>query len=270
MVSSVYSEFIAGIGSSAMVTLLFHPMDTIRINQINTKHSILPLSRKLFNDNFLGQNSLIKYSRGILRFYRAMPISCLAYSATYGVYFPISHHFKNENYFDCPHKYLLYMISTVPATCCAMTVTNALWTIKSIQISSVKNMSIKQSASKIYNTSGIVGFQKGLLFGYLNGMNGMITFTLYDILKDMTGAQSSIEYSLCSGVSKTCAYVITFPIFALKIKHQISQDTIVNVLLKQRYTFKSMYYGLSMTLLQMVPRTAVLMVLYEKIKSFLI
>lgn len=261
---SVYNEFIAGIGASTLATMVFHPLDTVRINQINTKLSISTVVKNLYNEVTV-QNK----RGGLMRFYRALPIGCLAYSTTYGVYFPINQHFKNEDYFNCSHKYILYMMSTIPATLCSMTLTNSLWTIKSVQISTPTKMSILQSASKIYNTSGILGFQKGLLFGYLNGLNGVITFTLYDIFKDMTGAQTSIEYSLCSGLSKTCAYFVTFPIFALRIQHQITQDTIVNVFLKQIKTLRTVYCGLSMTLVQMVPRTSLMMVIYEQIKSLL-
>lgn len=261
-------EIIAGLGSGALVTVFFHPLDTIRINQIKTKDSILKVFRNLYINNEVESQTFIKkHIYGALRLYRALPIGCLAYSITYGIYFPINQHFKNQDYLHCSHKYLLYMMSTIPATTCSMTITNPLWTIKSVQISAPQPISIFQSAAQIYKTSGIMGFQKGLLLGYLNGLNGVITFTLYDIFKDAFGSESSIDYAMCAALSKTCAYFITFPIFSLRIQHQITQDTLVNVFIQQAKSLRTLYCGLTMTLLQMVPRTSLMLVLYEKIKT---
>lgn len=255
--SPIHIELFAGLTSSATSSLIFHPFDTIRINQINKKWPISTTVKYLLGD---------ARPRTVFRsLYNAMPVNCLAYSATYGIYFSVNRHFKNENYFGCSHPYMLYATSSIPATLCSMSVTNPLWTIKSVQMSSCE--SAFRVMSKIYKTSGLCGFQKGLLFGYLNGMNGVITFTLYDICKDLFNAQTSVDYLVCSGLSKTCAYFITFPIFALRIKHQITQDTLTNVFLKQVSAPRTLYYGLLMTLVQMVPRTCVMIVLYEKFKN---
>lgn len=249
-VEEMYLEFMSGLGSSALAATIFHPFETIKINQINSKKSIGVVVKKLIADG------------GVRQFYRSLPIGCAAYASTYGIYFPINRYIKNkcENSTSC-HKYVGYMLATIPATFVAMSVTNPMWTIKSVQATTCEKLSIFECAKKIYASSGPLGFQRGLLFGYANGLNGIITFTLYDIFKDLMDAKTSTDYSICSGLSKTLAYFITYPILVLRIKQQIEQDTMKNVIMRQ--SFKSVYYGLPITLAQMVPKTALMMVLYE-------
>lgn len=255
----IYTELLAGLSASIISSAVFHPLDVIKINQIHRKESILTICRRLYKSNAGKFNNLC-------RFYKALPINCLAYSLTYGIYFPINKYFKTENPLDIQYKYMLYMISTFPATATAITVANPLWTIKSIQMANDRPITIRDCIKDVFNRNGLLGFQKGLFFGYLNSLNGILTFTLYDILKDQINAQTSTQYSICSAISKTIAYFITFPILSLRIQQQISQETFRNILVRQ-FSFKnfsSNYYGLSVTLIQMVPKTMLMMVLYEK------
>lgn len=252
---SLYQEFFAGFLASSLSTIVFHPLDIIRIKQISEKTTITTVCKSIYSN------------AGLRGFYRALPIGCLAYSITYGVYFTASRHFKNANYLNTSDKYMLYLFSSIPATICSITATNALWTIKSTQISSPEKLSLFQSASHIYKTYGFFGFQKGILFGYLNGLNGIITFVLYDIFVDLMKATTSTEYALCSGSAKTIACFVAFPLFSLRIQQQINQKSICGALVQQLKSWKTIYCGLPLSLVQMVPRTALMMVLFEALKK---
>ncbi|AUQ43953.1 hypothetical protein [Esparto virus] len=253
--STYFNEFIAGFLSSMIATIILQPLDSIKMNQIARKNGIISTIKTIYN------------THGITQFYRALPINCMAYSITYGIYFPINKYIKDENPLNIQSKYLQFLMATIPPTMISLTFTNPLWVIKSIQSQATEpKQTIYGTIKYIYKHNGLVGFQRGLLFGYLNSINGVLTFTMYDILKDLFKANTSFEYATYSAIAKTFAYFISFPIYALRIRQQVNQKSIAwNIKTAIHDPFKSIYFGLSLTLLQMVPKTAILLVLYEMI-----
>lgn len=141
----------------------------------------------------------------------------------------IKEHIQTQN------KYALFTFATIPPAIVAMTVCNSLWTIKANQI--VHGIS-KFSYSYFY---------KGLAYGYLNNLNGVITFTLYDIMKEYGN-----HYTLYALVAKTIATVICFPIFTLRIRTQVGSTT-------HTHLFK----GLMCTLAQQLPKTTLMLTILE-------
>lgn len=144
-----------------------------------------------------------------------------------------------------------------------------MWTMKSVYIVSHKNDSIFTCAHRIYKTNGIMGFQRGLIMGYANSLNGIITFTLYDILKDISNVYlidycENTKIFTCSTISKSVACFMTFPIFACRIHHQINQTK--TILHTFRYVCSNplkMYSGLLPTLIQTIPKSSITFLLNE-------
>lgn len=242
----------AGFFSSIFATVLLYPLDSLKLNQINDRTTVRSTIKNLYREG------------GIARFYRSLPISAVAYALTYTIYFPINFYCKQNNFLHIENENLKYLVATIPSSLFSLTITNSLWTLKSVQSTSMENRSIFHHACSIYKKSGWMGFNKGLLFGYLNSVNGIINFTLYDILKSKFNAQTSWDYALCSATSKTCAYFISYPLLTLRIRQQINQKTLQQTLVAVcKEPFTHLYFGLTMTLLQMIPKSTLMMVLYE-------
>lgn len=77
--NSVYKEMLAGLGGSMMSTILLHPIDTIKLNQIVQQKPFLYTIRTMYGTN---NNWHI--------FYRALFVNVAAYSSTYSIYFAIN------------------------------------------------------------------------------------------------------------------------------------------------------------------------------------
>lgn len=139
-------------------------------------------------------------------------------------------------------------------------------------IVSKHNDGIFAHANRILKTNGIRGFQKGLLLGYANSINGTITFTMYNVLKDVLNKPQFTEITndhtktiVCSVMSKVFAYLLTFPIFACRIQHQIQQKSITTALKTVFSTPSKMYSGLAPTLLIAIPKNTIMFVLKENL-----
>ena len=250
------NEFFAGFIASIISTIILQPIEAIKTNQIANRTNILTTMKSIYQQH------------GLRQFYRTMSISCFAYGSSYGIYFPLNRYLKNENPFNIETRYLQYFMATIPPTLISLTLVNPLWVIKSVQSASQpnENMTILTSARQIYKNYGLYGFQRGLIFGYLNSINGVITFTLYDILKDKFNATTTLEYAAYSSLAKTSAYLISFPLFALRIRQQINQHSMLwNMRSALNEPIAKLYSGLSLTLVQMIPKTVIMLILYEEI-----
>lgn len=171
-------------------------------------------------------------------------------------------------------KTLQYFVATIPPTIASLTLTNPLWVVKSVQAASLNidghHPTFSRCMKQVYRKHGLYGFQKGLLFGYLNSVNGIITFTLYDVFKDYFNVDTSVGYASCSSISKTLAYFISYPLLVIRTRQQIQQINIKIAFAEiYREPFRHLYFGLTPTLVQMVPKTALLLVLYENVLKLL-
>lgn len=239
------SHLLSGFLSSTLTTLLLHPLDVIRLSQIANDTKLIPTIRNL--------------GGGL---YRALPISLAAYVSTYSIFFPCNTYLKLHTPFE--NKYALYTFATIPPSLIAMSVCNPLWTIKAHQVAN--GGTLISSLRHVYETSGYVGFYKGLLFGYLNSLNGIISFALYDIFKDNVQA-TSINYIWCSLASKTIATLVCFPVFALRIRQQVDQMSLGQTMAS--VIRRPLYNGILATLAQQLPKHTILLFTFETINNIL-
>lgn len=274
--SQHFYEIIAGAISSCAATVILQPFDVIRITQMANETTLLFTLREIYNSN--NEKSRI---RRLGNFYRALPISMMAYMLTYSIYFPINSYLKRENPLDLESSYLIYIFASIPPSIISMSIVNPLWVIKARQVSNnFEHINIWNTIKIIYRQSGYRGFAKGLTFGYLNNINGIITFTLYDVFKDLIATSGNYSGSeqytawdlvICSLASKTIATIIAYPILALRIRHQTQPNQSMGKLLMSLFRKhpKTLYYGLTPTLAQQLPKNTITMVLYEFILRLL-
>lgn len=286
IINTSISDAVVGLTSSSLTSLILHPVDVVRLAQISNGTSLCNTIKKIYNSKNIvaSSTSCRQYLLKPLNFYRAVPISIIANGMTYSIYFPLNTYLKNEMSTHINNKYLLYMFATIPPSLFSMTVCNPLWTIKAKQISNRcgKMFSLRHTVRHIYVTSGFSGFYRGLMFGYINSLNGMLSFTMYDIFKDLlwqhNNRLNSLDYIMCSVVSKTIATVVCYPILVMRIRQQVYQlsvrETLKNMF-SSAYTTKhttvlytrSMFNGLLFTLAHQLPKNAILLVLYEFLRE---
>lgn len=259
--SLYFAQLYAGAFSSFIATVLLHPFDVVRLTQMANETSLKFTLKEIYR--CYGKTTVIGR---LSNFYRALPISLLAYVSTYALYFPLNSYIKRENPLNLNNRYMIYMFANIPPSMLTLTLFNPLWTIKAHQISNNFELrSVRNTISDIYRRYGCRGFTKGLLFGYLNSINGILTFTFYDIMKDLiTEPHTALDYTVCSLTSKTLATIIAYPLIVLRIRHQVTQKsfcaTFLTIFTKNPIT---LYYGITPTLLQQLPKTIIMMVIYE-------
>lgn len=260
-------DLIAGAVSSLISTFVMHPFDLVRLTQITNKTSILKTTSGILN----GTPS--SYFR-VFNFYQALPVSMFAYITTYSIYFPINSWFKSANPLGIENKYLLYTFSTIPPTMIAMTLVNPLWTIKTKQMPTQDNKfpTFRESYHQIIEKSGVRGLYKGMLFGYINNINGLISFSLYDSFKDLIKPDQQIEnttldFFICSVLSKSIATIVCYPFFKMRIQQQSDQVNTWSTIKTNVKAPSLLFNGLIITLLLQVPKNTILLMLFEFIKK---
>lgn len=264
-----FCEIIAGAISSCCATLILQPFDVIRLTQMVNETTLMFTIREIYNS---------RTKKSLLNFYRALPISLMAYTLTYMIYFPINSYLKRENLLELDSKWMIYIVANIPPAIISMTIVNPLWVIKSRQVTNnFQHIGIVNTAKSIYRTSGYSGFTKGLAFGYLTNIDGIISFTLYDVFKDLivattAGYQSvqdctTLDLITCSLASKTIATIVAYPILVLHIRQQTWDNQSHCKLLSSVFTEnpKTLYYGLTPALAQQLPKNTITMVIYENI-----
>lgn len=241
---------VAGFLAATATTLLLHPCDVIRLTQITQKMSFVITIQQLWTQR---------------SFYHALPISMLSYVATYCIYFPFNNYLKTLLGTTDIHPYIIFTLATIIPSLCSLTICNPVWTIKSQQIAD-RSLTCRQALRSIYERSGYRGFYKGLLFGYLNSMNGIIAFSLYDIFKDMlrdeTG-NTATDIFIASISSKTIATVLCYPFFVLRIRHQVLQGSLLKTMRTLTNCQSNIFQGLGISLVQQLPKNTLILLIYE-------
>lgn len=253
---SISHALYAGFISSIITTLILQPLDVTRLNQIAKKTKLMETITTI-------------YDEGFFTFYRALPISIMAYCASFSIFFPMSTYLKNTNFLNIENNFLKYLYANIPTSIISMTICNPLWTIKSNQVTAP--LTLMQATRKVYENFGYRGYYRGLLFGYLNNVNGILTFTFYDLFRDCfvvhsTGDITTWEILICSMSSKFLATIICYPLLVVRIRQQVGQDNVISMFnVKNGQQFKEIFYGLLVSLLQQVIKQIVLMILYEHV-----
>lgn len=81
---------------------------------------------------------------------------------------------------------LVHILSASCAGFAASTATNPIWFVKTrlqLDQNSKTEMTVKQCIRKIYRTSGVIGFYKGITASYVGISETVIHFVIYEALK---------------------------------------------------------------------------------------
>lgn len=137
---------------------------------------------------------------------------------------------------------------------------------------------------RVYLTSGVKGFYKGITASYFGITETIIHFVIYEAIKaklmevrahqteDEEGKKTRdfVEFMMAGAVSKTCASCIAYP-------HEVARTRLREEGSKYRSFFQTLgtvaqeegarglYRGLSTQLLRQIPNTAIMMATYEAV-----
>lgn len=267
-------EALTALIASLLTVIILHPLDVIRVTQQAYAYSFTNTISRI-GKSYKGDTKL----RRLSNFYRALPISMAAYILNYTIYFPLASWFKLNNPYTFNGNHILsYALCHLAVSVTTMTILYPLFTIRNIQITDHRKTSargptpsIRSSMKQIRQRSGWKGFYLGMTAAYITSLEEIITFTLYDSLRDyivLINWPSYLDYAMCAFVARTIAILVTYPFQVLQVRQQVHQ-------LRPRKTLKdinlgNVYHGLTPTMVQTVPRCVIMMVIYERLLHFFI
>ncbi len=135
------------------------------------------------------------------------------------------------------------------------------------------NLGFIQAVKKVYTTSGVKGFYKGLFISLILVINPVINFTIHSFLKvliEKSGRNKDLSIFLSGAFSKLCATIATFPFTTIKTNQQgkMKKKGILETILFIFFSYggRGFYKGLSSKLFYTILNTAIMFLLYDKIR----
>lgn len=180
---------------------------------------------------------------------------------------------------------LVHILSASCAGFTAATCTNPIWFIKTrlqLDYDAKNKMTVRQCIQRIYKTSGLIGFYKGISASYFGISETVIHFVIYEALKaklielrethpsEGKTSRDFAEFMLAGAVSKTVASCIAYP-------HEVARTRLREEGNKYRSFWQTLhtvwkeegkagiYRGLGTQLVRQIPNTAIMMATYEAV-----
>lgn len=180
---------------------------------------------------------------------------------------------------------IVHILSASCAGFAASTATNPIWFVKTrlqLDHSSKVKMTVRECIKKIYQTSGILGFYKGITASYFGISETVIHFVIYEAIKskindlrrthpsDSKTSRDFVEFMGAGAVSKTIASCLTYP-------HEVARTRLREEGNKYRSFWQTLflvwreegkaglYRGLATQLVRQIPNTAIMMSTYEAV-----
>ncbi|XP_031618796.1 mitochondrial carrier protein Rim2 isoform X2 [Contarinia nasturtii] len=178
---------------------------------------------------------------------------------------------------------IVHILSASCAGFAAATATNPIWFVKTrlqLDHNSEVKMTLRECVRKIYRTSGIIGFYKGITASYVGVSETVIHFVIYEAIKakinnlrrthpaDGKTSRDFVEFMGAGAVSKTVASCIAYP-------HEVARTRLREEGNKYRSFWQTLflvwreegkaglYRGLATQLVRQIPNTAIMMSTYE-------
>ncbi|GAU95397.1 hypothetical protein RvY_07021-2 [Ramazzottius varieornatus] len=185
-----------------------------------------------------------------------------------------------------PNSPLVHICSAGTAGISACTVTNPVWFVKTrLQLDQRKDGSLSalEVAKKIYRTSGVLGFYKGISASYFGVSETIIHFCIYETIKSKILAdhvrpgvledrstKDFVRFMGAAACSKTIASTLAYPHEVARTrlrqegtKYRSFWQTLSVVAKEEGY--RGLYRGLTAHLIRQIPNTAVTMCVYESV-----
>lgn len=134
---------------------------------------------------------------------------------------------------------LVHILSASCAGFAASTATNPIWFVKTrlqLDQNSKSQMSVTECIRKIYKTSGLIGFYKGITASYVGISETVIHFVIYEALKSKIVSEQVVDL-----VAHPCLthYHVDFPFTTFS---RLNLDKLILAMVKHLVTFWNLCY----------------------------
>lgn len=180
---------------------------------------------------------------------------------------------------------LVHIMSASCAGFVSASLTNPIWFVKTrLQLDYNANgkMTVSECVKRIYATTGMQGFYKGITASYFGISETVIHFVIYEALKkklneqrhahpsDDKTSRDFLEFMAAGATSKTIASIVTYPHEVARTrlreegnKYRTFWQTILTVWKEEGKA--GLYRGLGTQLVRQIPNTAIMMATYEAV-----
>ncbi|CAG9865214.1 unnamed protein product [Phyllotreta striolata] len=183
-----------------------------------------------------------------------------------------------------PDSPIVHVCSASCAGFMASTLTNPIWFVKTrlqLDFNRNSNVTAMEVVKRIYSTSGILGFYKGITASYMGISETIVHFVIYEAIKaeliahrshvsDEKSSKDFLEFMLAGAISKTVASCIAYPheVARTRLREEGSKYTAfwqtLGLVYKEEGT-RGIYRGLATQLVRQIPNTAIMMSTYEAV-----
>ncbi|XP_041981882.1 mitochondrial carrier protein Rim2 isoform X2 [Aricia agestis] len=179
-----------------------------------------------------------------------------------------------------PDTPIVHLSAASAAGFVSCTMTNPIWFVKTRLQLDGANVTAVQCIKRIYTTTGIRGFYKGITASYMGISETVVHFVLYEGVKARLAARDGpnaerrprdfLEFMAAGAFSKTVASCIAYPHEVARTRLREEGDkyrkfwqTLHTVWLEEGY--RGVYRGLGTQLVRQIPNTAIMMSTYEAV-----
>ncbi|CAG9831810.1 unnamed protein product [Diabrotica balteata] len=183
-----------------------------------------------------------------------------------------------------PDSPIVHVCSASCAGFMASTLTNPIWFVKTrlqLDFNRNSNVTAMQVVRRIYASSGILGFYKGITASYMGISETIVHFVIYEAIKakliahrshvsDERSSKDFLEFMLAGAISKTVASCIAYPheVARTRLREEGNKYTAFWQTLGLVYReegVRGVYRGLTTQLVRQIPNTAIMMATYEAV-----
>lgn len=224
-------------------------------------------------------------NEGFSALFKGLGPNLVGVAPSRAIYFFCYANTKNRlNSIWTPDTPLVHVCSAVTAGVTACTATNPIWFIKTrLQLDQKRGNSLttRQCIQNIYQTSGVMGFYKGISASYVGVTETVIHFVIYEAIKAKLLSNSNpnasetertytdfLRFMVAGACSKTTATCIAYPHEVVRTrlreegnKYRSFFQTLLLVAREEGH--RGLYRGLATQLVRQIPNTATMMATYE-------
>lgn len=277
------AHLLAGVVSGAVTAMLLHPLDTVKVK--------LQVADGIVNANkFPSVSGAVRdiwSNEGARGFYRGISPALFGAGAAWGLYFFFYESAKRrlsgerfEKLTPLAHAYAAWESGTA-----VVFLTNPVWLVKTrMQVEGSKGVggaapysSVSGAFREIVRTDGFTGLYRGLVPALCLTAHGVVQFTVYEALKEATPGADGTRLFTFGLMSKVLAAILTYPyqVAKARLQQRFAGVPEYNGLfdcakkIYHREGTRGFYKGFVANLLRVAPQSAVTLVIYETVLSYL-
>ncbi|XP_066149740.1 solute carrier family 25 member 32-like [Euwallacea fornicatus] len=285
-----YEHLIAGTTAGTVATLILHPLDLVKIRF--AVHDGIHGTPKY--SSITNAFVTIHRTEGFWGLYKGVKPNICGAGASWGLYFFFYNSIKNFIQGGNVNKPLgagYHLLAASQAGLTTLLLTNPIWVVKTqlcLQFSGIDKPNsyngMIDCLAKIYKTSGLRGYYKGLVPGIFGVSHGAVQFMVYEEMKNnyqyyynlpISKKLGTIEYLTFSASSKLIAVLVTYPYQVVRARLQnqhYSYEGSLDCLKKiiKHEGWRGFYKGLGTNLIRVIPATMITFLVYENISHLML